>query len=254
MQMETATVIPKDKLKSCQLWQWDTFDHSGADAASAYQQQDTSVEDNQADCSSESDAANNAKQHGITEEEIAALFQQAREDGQKQGYDEGINKGYQEGYSKGHQEGRQQGESEVKAELVHVKRVFGNLDDQLHALDQQVAQNLLSLAIDLAKKMTAQALITQPELILPVVQDAVRQLPGVMQPLRLVLHPDDAGIVRQHLNEQLQQDNWGIFEDDQIIPGGCRIEAGGSEIDASVETRWRRILAAIGQKTDWIEK
>jgi flagellar assembly protein FliH len=252
--METATVIPKDKLKSCQLWQWNTFDQSGADAASTCQQQDTLDEDSQADRSSESGTENKEKQLGKTEEEISALFQQAREDGQKQGHSEGLSKGYQEGYNKGCQEGRQQGESEIEAELAHVRRVFGNLDDQLHALDQQVAQNLLSLAIDLAKKMTAQAIAMRPELILPVVQDAVRQLPGIMQPLRLLLHPDDGRIVRQHLSEQLLQDNWEIFEDDQITPGGCRIEACGSEIDASVETRWRRILAAIGQKNDWIEK
>jgi len=252
--METAIVIPKDKLKSCQLWQWNILDHSGADVASAYQRQDTQADNNQTDRANGGGAANKEKQHGITEEEIAALFQQAREDGQKQGHSEGLSNGYQEGYSKGYQEGRQQGESEIEVELAHVKRVFGNLDDQLHALDQQVAQNLLSLAIDLAKKMTAQAIAMQPELILPVVQDAVRQLPGIMQPLRLVLHPDDCGIVRQHLSGQLLQENWEIFEDDQITPGGCRIEACGSEIDASVETRWRRVLAAIGQKNDWIEK
>ncbi|MDC8444836.1 MAG: flagellar assembly protein FliH [Nitrosomonas sp.] len=252
--METATVIPKDKLKSCQLWQWDTLDHSRADDASAYRQQDTPAEENQTDRSSESDAANREKQHGMAEEEIAALFQQAREDGRKRGHDEGLSKGYQEGYSNGYQEGRQRGESEIEEELAHIRRVFGNLDDQLHDLDQQVAQNLLALAIDLAKKMTKQAIAMRPESVLPVVQDAVRQLPGMMQPLRLVLHPDDAGVVRQHLSEQLLQDNWEIFEDDQITPGGCRVEAGGSEIDASVETRWQRILAAIGQKDDWIEK
>lgn len=252
--METATVIPKDKLKSCQLWQWNTLDRSGAEGASAHRQQDTAEAETQADHSSDGSTAKNEEQLAATEEEIAALFQQAREDGQKQGYEEGLSNGYQEGYSKGYQEGRQQAGSEIKEELAHIGRVFGNLDDQLHDLDQQVAQNLLTLAIDLARKMTKEAIAVRPEMILPIVQDAVRQLPGVMRPLRLVLHPDDAGIVRQHLGEQLLQDSWEIFEDTQIAQGGCRIEAGGSEMDASVETRWRRILAAIGQNSDWIEK
>ncbi len=250
--METATVIPKDKLKSCQLWQWDTLDQTGPDSTPACRIHDTPVEERQADHASEHEITD--KEHRITEEEIAAIFQQAREDGRKQGHDEGLNKGYQEGHSKGYREGRQQGESEIKTELAHVNRVFEHLDDQLHALDQQVAQNLLTFAIDLAKKITVQTITVQPELILSVVQDAVRQLPGIMQPLHLFLHPDDARIVRRHLDEQLLQGNWEIREDDQLTPCGCRIEAGGSEIDASVETRWRRVLAAIGQQNEWTEK
>ncbi len=250
--METATVIPKDKLTSCQLWQWDTLDRTGPDSTPACQMHTMPTEEQQADHAHENEVTD--KENRITEEEIAAILQQARVDGRQQGYDEGLSKGYQEGFSKGCQEGRQQGESAIKAELAHVNRVFEHLDGQLHALDQQVAQNLLTLAIDLAKKMTVQAITLRPELILPVVQDAVRRFPGVMQPLHLFLHPDDASIVRQHLDEQLLQGNWEIHEDDQLTPCGCRIEAGGSEIDASMETRWRRVLAAIGQQNEWIEK
>ncbi len=282
--METATVIPKDKLKSCQVWQWNTLDQTepgqnepaqnepaqnesgqnAPDSAPAGQEHATPAEEQQADDQpgehyAHTDQENRVheradKEHRITEVEIATITQQAREDGRKQGHDEGLNKGYQEGYSKGYEEGRRQGESEIKTELAHVNQVFENLDEQLHALDQQVAQNLLTLAIDLAKKMTAQTLAVRPELIIPVVQDAVRQLPGMMQPLHLFLHPDNARIVRQHLDEQLSQDHWEIHEDAQLTPGGCRIEAGGSEVDASMETRWRRVLAAIGQKNEWIEK
>lgn len=252
--METTVVISKDKLKSCRLWQWDMLDQSVPDSTPSCQEQDTQAEERQADHSSENETVDQEKEARITEEEIAAILQQARVDGQKQGHDEGLSKGYQEGYNKGYQEGRQEGESEIKTELAHVNRVFEHLGDQLHTLDQQVAQNLLTLAIDLAKKITMQAIVLRPELILSVVQDAVRQLPGIMQHIRLFLHPDDARIVRQYLSEQILQGNWEVYEDDQIVQSGCRIEAGGSEVDASVETRWRRVLDAIGQQNDWIEK
>lgn len=260
--METTTVIPKDKLKSCQLWQWDTLESSESNAVSKRHEKEGSVEKYPMDHINENDHADKEKSTEPSEAEVTAIVQQARESGHKQGHDEGLNKGYQEGYgngyqeghNKGFQEGRQQGEIEINNVITQVRGAFENLDEQLQTLDQQVAQNLLALAIDLTKKMTTQALVIQPELILSIVQDAIRQLPNTMQHLRLFLNPGDARIVRQYLNDQLTQENWEICEDDQMIQGGCRVEAGGSEVDASIETRWRRILATIGQKNDWIEK
>lgn len=259
--MDTTTVIPKDKLKSCQLWQWETLESSGPGSTTDQHEQEVSVEEGSIDHANEHGLADKDKPAGPSEADIAAIVQQARENGHKQGHDEGLNKGYQEGYgngyqeghSKGFQEGRQQGEIEINNVIMQVKAAFENLDEQLHALDQQVAQDLLSLALDLTKKMTTQAFVVQPELILPIVQDAVRQLPDAMQRLHLFLHPEDAKVVRQYLNDQSAQENWEIHEDDQMIQGGCRVEAGGSEVDASIETRWRRILATIGQKNDWIK-
>ena len=37
-----------------------------------------------------------------------------------------------------------------------------------------------------------------------------------------------------------------LIDDPDISPGGCLLNAGASEIDASVETRWKRILEPLG--------
>ena len=246
--METTTVIPKAKLTSCQRWKPDSFDLSGASPTEDLQRKDTSAE-NQSTNTTDKNIALSAR-----EKEIASQFQKAEESGHKQGYEEGYKSGFQEGQNNGYQEGRQQGESEIKIELNQVNTIFANLDQHIKTIDQQIAQDLLALAINLTKKMITQAITIHPELILPIVQEAIRHLPNTGQHPRLFLHPADAEIVRQHLNEQLTQDNWEIREDNQLEKGGCRIEAGGGEIDATIETRWRRILASIGQKNDWIEK
>ncbi len=246
--METTTVIPKAKLTSCQRWKLDSLDFSGT----------TSTEDLQKKKMSAANQPKNTTDENFPtspiEKEVAALFQKAEENGHQQGYEAGYKSGFQEGQEKGHQEGRQQGESEIETELNRINTIFADLDQQIQTIDQQIAQDLLTLAVDLTKKMISQALIIHPELILPIVQEAILQLPSTGQQLRLFLHPNDAVIVRQHMNEQLTQENWEIREDTQLEQGGCRIEASGGEIDASIETRWRRVLAAIGQKNDWIEK
>ena len=249
----TTTVIPKAQLKSCQRWKWQTLDPLDYGPVQ--------TEEAQTDMAHE-DKDHAEKPAAESKEAVATIFEQARENGHKQGLEEGLtqghqegyDKGYQEGHDKGHQEGREQGDTEARNASKQIQAVFDNLNQQLQTLDQQIAQDILTFAIDLTKRMISQSLTVHPELILPIVQDAIRLLPDGMPQPRLFLNPADAKIVRHHLTEQTTPENWEILDDDEIIQGGCRIEAGGTEIDASIETRWRRALAAIGQHHDWVEK
>ena len=102
--------------------------------------------------------------------------------------------------------------------------------------------------------MITQALIIKPELIIPIVQEAIRNLPNTKQHPRLYLHPEDAKLVHLHLEKPLAQDSWSIREDERLSRGGCRIESSGSEIDGSIEVRWHKILATIGRDDSWLEK
>lgn len=181
-----------------------------------------------------------------TEEEVAAVLQSARE--------EGYAAGYQEGQTAGYVDGRAAAEVEVKAEVIRVQTLVAHLEQDLCTVDQQMADQLLELALALAKKIVTQALKLKPELIIPIVQEAIRHLPNAMQHPRLYLHPDDAKLVSMHLSEQIAQENWSIREDEQLTRGGCRIEANGCEINGDLNVRWQKILSALGQQDDWLER
>ena len=68
----------------------------------------------------------------------------------------------------------------------------------------------------------------------------------------LFAHPQDAALIRSHLGDQLAHNNWRIIEDQTLTPGGCRVELGSSEVDATLETRWRRVIESIGINQDWL--
>jgi flagellar assembly protein FliH len=68
------------------------------------------------------------------------------------------------------------------------------------------------------------------------------------------VHPDDATILRASMGEQLSHTGWKIFEDALITRGGLRIETSHSQIDATMENRWQRIVASIGQDSSWIQE
>jgi flagellar assembly protein FliH len=101
-------------------------------------------------------------------------------------------------------------------------------------------------AVEIASQVLRQSLRVKPELLLPVVREAVTTLhPHTGNPL-LFAHPDDAHADPHALGEQLAHNNWRIIEDATLSPGGCRVELGASEVDATLETRWRRVIESIG--------
>lgn len=189
--------------------------------------------------------------------ELAVITAEAKEQGYRAGYEEGKasghREGHDEGHAKGYAEGRSLGEKEVKEDVAQMQALLSNFSQNLDEMSGTVADELLTLAITISKKMITQAFTIKPQLIVPIVREAMLQLPHAMQHPKLYLHPDDAKIMRAHLDDELIKQNWSIREDDEITRGGCRIVTESSEINATVEMRWQKILSAIGQKDNWME-
>ncbi|MCK6385557.1 MAG: flagellar assembly protein FliH, partial [Rhodocyclaceae bacterium] len=109
----------------------------------------------------------------------------------------------------------------------------------------------LGLSLEVARQVVRQTIAARPNLILDVVRDALAQLPH--QHAAIYLHPEDATLVRSYLGDQLAHAGHRILEEATLARGGLRMEAGGSHLDASVESRWRRVLDGIGAAGEWIE-
>ena len=156
---------------------------------------------------------------------------------------------HEEGYAAGHREGS----ARAAAEAQRLSQIADALAQESRQFDQRVADDLLALSLALAKQMLRQALQLRPELILAVINEVLGQLPLARQRACLILHPEDAALVRLSLGERLTQSGWEIIENAQISRGGCRLEAVECEIDATLERRWQRVAGAIGGEHAWLE-
>lgn len=154
-----------------------------------------------------------------------------------------------EGYSAGYQEGK----GKVDAELARLVQMMSALDGALQRLDEEMSQSLLSLALDISKQILRETLRVKPELVLPVIREAVGSLPQASQHPHLKLHPDDAALVRSLMQDELSHFHWKLIEDSSVERGGCRVETANSEVDATLENRWKRMLAALGREGAWLE-
>ena len=175
-----------------------------------------------------------------TVDEIERIHQQAREEG------------YAAGYQTGREDGLKSGTEHSEAEVAKLQALLRSFEQGLAEADQAISHDLLSLALDLAKQMVREGLRIKPELVCAVVRECLRQEPAFSQPAQLLLHPEDAALVRQYLNHELNE--CVISIDPQLERGGCRVKVGNGHIDATMATRWHLIARALGQRDDWLER
>jgi flagellar assembly protein FliH len=156
---------------------------------------------------------------------------------------------YQEGFAAGMKDGLQEAQTSVEA----MNRLMGGLIESLQQFDQELADETLELAVEVAKQIVRESIRLKPDIAVSVVRDAMASLPHSNQHVILHLNPQDSALVRAYLDKEGHHGTWRIMEDAHIERGGCRLETASSEIDATVENRWKRIISALGSDINWIE-
>jgi len=154
---------------------------------------------------------------------------------------------YQEGFAAGMKDGR----AESQAIAHRLQTMMLALNRSMGQFEEVMAQEIMDLALDIARQMVRSALEAEPALVLAVVREAIESLPQINQNPMLALHPQDAQLVREMLAQDYQGDAWRIVEDPQMERGGCRVETASSEIDANMEDRWKRIVNSLGSDAPW---
>ena len=158
------------------------------------------------------------------------------------------NEAHEQGYSAGYADGL----AEAQGVTARLAEIMEGLEQAVERIEQHVAEQLLATALEIAHQVLRQSLQVKPELLLPVVREAVAALQLSSGHPALLAHPDDAALIRAHMGEHLAHNNWRIIENPALTRGGCRVELGASEVDATLETRWKRVVETIGANRDWL--
>ncbi|WP_127476429.1 flagellar assembly protein FliH [Sulfurivermis fontis] len=149
-----------------------------------------------------------------------------------------------EGFETGRREGLAAAQKEVRAMVQRLTQIINAFSNPLEDVDAKVEQELVSLAIAVARQIIRRELKTDPGQVVAVVREALAALPAAARRVTIHLHPEDAALVRETLPSAGEESNWRIVEDARLSRGGCRIHAEHSQIDATVE---KRIAAIVTQ-------
>lgn len=158
---------------------------------------------------------------------------------------EGYEQGRREGQAYGHGEGLEEGRDEVRQRIDALDRLLHGLEAPFEELDQQVEIEIVTLVISMVRQLIRREVRLDPGQIVGVVREALGVLPVSARNIRVVLHPEDAVLVREAYTLGAHDQQWQIIEDPVIQRGGCRIQTDTSQIDATLDSRLNSLIAPL---------
>ena len=170
-----------------------------------------------------------AARHTHTDEELAAIEQQARA----------------KGYEVGRWEGLEAGHQAVQEGAQRLAQLYDEAAHSFRQITENVESELAKLAGAIAKEIVRQELKTQPELILEAVSQACSVLSASARDVDVHLRPEDVAIVKDGLKDDPPAQHWRIIEDRSLAQGDCQINSSAEFIDATLQTRIDAIVAGL---------
>ncbi|SDU14250.1 flagellar assembly protein FliH [Halopseudomonas salegens] len=161
----------------------------------------------------------------------------------EEAYNEGFATGEKDGFHSGQLKGQQEARDKLDGRLVELENLMSNLMQPMQNQDAQIEEMLLMLVQQTVRSVIQRELETDSSQILHVLRGALKSLPMGADNIRIYLNPADFEAVKA-LRER-HEENWRLLEDDQLLPGGCRVETEHSQIDASLETRLEQALTQL---------
>jgi flagellar assembly protein FliH len=184
---------------------------------------------------------------------INGMAVQARRAGKTvQELEEVEQRAYEEAYAKGRTEGLQAAERETRPQLQQLQAriermdaIISSLAKPLQDLDPEVEDQLVQLALTVARHLVRRELRIDPAQVIAIIRETVALLPASARDVRVHLHPEDAAVVREKLATPTGERAWTIAEDPVMSRGGCRITTETAHIDARLETRIGTVVSAL---------
>ena len=212
--MPSSPIVPKEQLSAYQRWELGSFDQPKAQA------------------------------HAATVESIERA---------KQIDAHARNEGFRAGHRDGMEAGRREAIAAAAPAIARLHELAAALEADLKRVDTELAQQIVELGLAVARKLVGASLKANPESVKDSVEDALRHVVQAQGTVNVIVNPEDAEIVRSHLEVSPNAGTWALKEDAGIARGGCRVETGSGEIDATLAHRWERITAALGEPQSWID-
>ncbi len=158
-----------------------------------------------------------------------------------------------EGFADGRAAGHEAGRAEVAACAEALQQALAGVVALRDEVAEAVERDAIDLAIALAGKILAGSLQARPELVVELVQGALRRVAG-QRTITVLLNPEDIDRVGTALGELRSQTGSGdvcdLQPDQRVEVGGALVRTAEGEVDVRVHTQLERarevVIAELG--------
>lgn len=161
----------------------------------------------------------------------------------EEAYNEGFSTGEKDGFHAGQLKAQQEARNRMDARVAEFEQLLGHLLEPLRQQDEQIEDMLLHLVEHMVRQVVQRELKIDSSQVLTVLRGALKVLPMGAENIRIYLNPVDFEAVKA-LRER-HEERWRLLEDEQLLPGGCRIETEHSQVDATLETRLEQLITQL---------
>ena len=171
----------------------------------------------------------------------------------------GFTDGYAQGHAQGHAhatlEGQRQINTYISTQGAEAARNFGQLFElaqmQIADSEQVMAKGILELACELARQVLRHELSSNPNVLQPVIREALGLIAVDCKAAVVRLNPLDRDVFSDVLQQEFPNLALTLLADQSIVRGGCLVEAAGTVVDGTVQKRWARAVASLGLESSW---
>lgn len=190
-----------------------------------------------------------ALQQALQQEQDLEHDQRVRQEGYAQGFAQGQAHAVLEADKKIADYVAQQGREAAE----RFAGLFHSAERQLLDAQQVMARGVLELACELARQVLRQELSVNPNVLQPVLREALDLLGADTKAALVRLNPLDLEVLQDTLKTEFASRALTLIADASLAPGACTVAVGGTVVDGRLETRWRRAVATLGLEVPWEE-
>ena len=168
--------------------------------------------------------------------------------------------GYAQGFVQGHAQAMVEAQQRIQAYIEgqgqqaarDIAQLLRSVQDEWDQARQQLAEQILQLAIDIAR----QVLLRQPRMdaaaLQALVQEATRLMEAEVEQVSVHLNPTDFALLQAADSGALTEWSRQLRPDPDVAMHGCVVRTGTRSVDASLATRWQRVVASLGLEQVWV--
>jgi flagellar assembly protein FliH len=164
-------------------------------------------------------------------------------------YQKGLREGEQAGYNRGHEEGK----AEARRIIGQLQPLLTEMVNHKNDIYLSAEQDVLELAMIIARKVIGSKAESCQELILDTVK---KSLPLLLEKSRLTIKvaPEQEQFLNENFGNILDMDKdlkeIKIESDRRISPGGCILETSSGRVDARIEKQLEVLTTALQKQSD----